>query len=510
MKRVSLRRALTDRGLLGSILDGDSWLAWRSILLASMGEVLTADERAAFQSLTNRPAEPLQRVEELWVICGRRGGKTRAAATLAVFLAALCDHRAKLAVGERPIVLCLAANTKQASVAFSYACGVLDSVPLLARLVTNRTSDTLSLATGVDLEIRAASFKGLRGVTSVAVIADEAAFWPNDEAANADSEILAAVRPSLATTLGPLIVISSPYARRGEVFNTWRAHYGPTGDARILVAQGASRDFNPSLSQAVVDRAIERDAASASAEYLGQFRSDLEIFVTREVVEACVDSGVHERAPSDFRHHAFVDPSGGSSDSMTLAIGHVEGKVVILDAIRERRPPFSPEAVVDEFSDLLKRYRIASVVGDAYGGNWPREKFAQHGVSYIVAGRNRSELYLSLLPELNSGTVRLLDNQRLVAQLVGLERRTSRTGKDAIDHMPGQHDDIGNATAGVVHLLRSEATLSPTVSWNALLAAQPGGNGGWFKSASNNPAANWTAAGGYGGARKFFGDHPGG
>jgi hypothetical protein len=69
------------------------------------------------------------------------------------------------------------------------------------------------------------------------VIATEAAFWQTDEGSgNPDSEILNAVRPSLATTHGPLIIITSPYARRGEVWDVYRRHYGPQGDPLILVA----------------------------------------------------------------------------------------------------------------------------------------------------------------------------------------------------------------------------------------------------------------------------------
>jgi hypothetical protein len=34
---------------------------------------------------------------------------------------------------------------------------------------------------------------------------------------------------------------------------------------------------------------------------------------------------------------------------------------------------------------------------------------------------------------------------RLVAQIVGLERRTARGGRDSIDHAPGAHDDVANA-----------------------------------------------------------------
>jgi hypothetical protein len=55
-----------------------------------------------------------------------------------------------------------------------------------------------------------------------------------------------------------------------------------------------------------------------------------------------------------------------------------------------------------------------------------------------------------LLPLLNSRRCELLDNTRLVTQLVNLERRTSRGGRDSIDHSPGAHDDLANCVAGVL------------------------------------------------------------
>jgi hypothetical protein len=146
----------------------------------------------------------------------------------------------------------------------------------------------------------------------------------------------------------------------------------------------------------------------------------------------------------------FVDPSGGSSDSMTVAVAHKEGDVVILDAVRERRTPFSPEAVVEDFSTLLKTYHVAKVQGDRYGGEWPREVFRRHGIEYLVADKNRSELYLALLPLINSRRVDLLDDARLIGQLANLERRTVRSGRDSIDHSPGAHDDVANAVAGAL------------------------------------------------------------
>jgi len=149
---------------------------------------------------------------------------------------------------------------------------------------------------------------------------------------------------------------------------------------------------------------------------------------------------------------AFADPSGGSSDSMTLAIAHREGDKLILDCTRERRPPFSPSDVVAEFAAVMKSYGVSSVTGDRYGGEWPREQFRDHGIWYNTADKVKSDLYLELLPRVMGCTVELLDNTKLVAQLCALERRTSRSGRDSIDHAPGGHDVVVNAVAGAIEL----------------------------------------------------------
>jgi hypothetical protein len=222
------------------------------------------------------------------------------------------------------------------------------------------------------------------------------------------------------------------------------------------VAQGASRDFNPSLPQSVVDRALERDAQAAAAEYLGEFRGDIQAFVAREAVEACVSPSVLERAPvSTVGYFAFVDPSGGSSDSMTLAIGHRElDGTIVIDCLRERRAPFSPDAVVSDFVDALRSYRALTVYGDRYGGEWPRERFSKYGITYFSCNAVKSDLYLHALPMIMAGKVDLLDNPRLVGQLCGLERRTGRGGRDTVDHRSGGHDDVANACAGVIYVAR--------------------------------------------------------
>jgi hypothetical protein len=274
----------------------------------------------------------------------------------------------------------------------------------------------------------------------------------------------------------------------------------------VLVWQAGTRDMNPTVPESYIARHLADDPARATAEYLATFRSDIESFVSLDVIEAAVIAGRHELPRAEHvKYHAFVDPSGGSSDSMTLAIAHMSGNRVTLDAIRERRAPFSPDDVVREFVATLKSYGISKVVGDRYGSEWPRERFKAHGVSYVVSDKVKSELYLTLLPLLNSGRIELLDSQRLINQLTGLERRTSRAGKDSIDHPPGAHDDVCNAVAGAV-VLAAAAAAHPQPK---IVAPSIFSNGQWWDAPVTSGQRPPTTTelfyrSGYGGGRDPF------
>jgi hypothetical protein len=88
-----------------------------------------------------------------------------------------------------------------------------------------------------------------------------------------------------------------------------------------------------------------------------------------------------------------------------------------------------------------------------------------HGVDYQTASQPKSDIYLTLLPLINSGRVELLDHPRLTAQLCALERRTARGGRDSIDHAPGAHDDVINAAAGAfVYAAQRRAQEMPIVA----------------------------------------------
>jgi hypothetical protein len=460
-RRFTIIDAINDGNLFAPwFRNRSTWASWFAFLTALFGLPLTAEQLELYRDCTGRETPPTTPATEAFLICGRRSGKSFILALTAVYLAAFHHYRQFLAPGERGTIMVIAADRKQARTIFRYIGGLLTKVPMLARMVSRQTAEAFDLNNDVSIEVAVASFRSVRGYTVVAALLDELAFWRSDESANPDTEIIAAIRPAMATIPNAMLLCaSSPYAQRGALFSAFKQHHGRDGN--VLVWRAPTRAMNPTVPQGVIDAAMEADPASAAAEYLAQFRTDVETFVARDVVEAAIIPGRHELPRVErVRYFAFVDPSGGSSDSMTLCVAHMRGNTCVLDLIRERRAPFSPDGVVKEFADALRSYGVGKVHGDKYAAEWPRERFRVHDIEYRVADKTKSDLYLTLLPLLNSGRVELLDDKRLVAQLCGLERRTSRSGKDSIDHVPGGHDDVANALAGAV-VIAAQAAARP-------------------------------------------------
>jgi hypothetical protein len=473
-KPMNILRACSDAKLFRPwFRNPDSWVAWHAFLKALFALPMTDDDRTVYQQCTGRTEAPATPATEAWLICGRRAGKSFVLALTAVYLACFHNYRRFLAPGERGVIMLIARDRRQTRVILGYIRALLTQVPMLKQMIERETADGFEIQGDITIEVQTASYRGVRGYAIVAALLDELAFWPTDDAADPDYAIIDALRPGMSQFYpnSMLLCASSPYARRGALHDAYKRHFGQDGD--VLVWKAPTRTMNPTISQAVVDAAMARDAADASAEYLAEFRSDIEAFCPIEVVESVTGDYV-ERAPlSQHRYSAFVDPSGGSSDSFTMAISHREGEKVVIDAVRDVRPPFSPEATINDFTLLLKQYRVDRVTGDKYAGEFPRELFRRRGIKYLVADKTKSDLYRDLLPGLNSGRVLLPRNDRLTNQLVGLERRVTRAGKDSIDHSPGAHDDLANAVAGAFDVALVRIPTPILAAWDGSSAWWP-------------------------------------
>jgi hypothetical protein len=482
---ANILAAIANEWWWGEWFKHGDWSAWRAFLAALFGLPMSEQQLTTYRECTGRTAAPMAQAREAWAVCGRRAGKTRIMATVAAWLACFCDWRPWLSPGEKATVMIVAADRRQARTALRYLRSLITQHPLLKQLVVRETAEEIELSCGATIEVQTASFRS-RGYSVAAILADEVAFWRDDEGgANPAAEIFTALRPSMATLPRSLLMVATtPHARRGIVYSTWRRHWAQDGDP-ILVWKAPTRAMNATVPQSVVDEAIQLDPASAASEFGGEFRTDVETFITREVVDACTIPGRFELPRvAGIPYVCAVDPSGGSGDSFAAAVAHYDHRTrrAVLDAVRERRSPLSPDDCAIEYAALAKSYGVHRVTGDNYAREWPRERFRVHGVHYDPAERTKNEAYLELLPLLNGGRVELLDHRRMLAQLCALERRTARGGRDTVDHPRGAHDDLINAAALALVLAVNGETGKLIVPRAAIIAGmmRPPPNPRWW------------------------------
>lgn len=456
------------------------WTPWRAFVAAVFGLPMTDEELAIYRKCTGRVNPPTEQVEEAWMICGRRARKSATAAVIASFVGAYWDHDSYTAPDEPARIPVLAKDKDEAGTIKGFMDAIF-RIPALSWMVVKADgreerfppAETVRLATGCVARVTAATIGAGRSKAVPLALLDEIAFFKTGEAANPDKEIVRAIRPAMTTVPHPLLVgLSSPYAKKGVLWEKFKEHYG-RGGSPVLVWQADTLTMHPGNPQVAVhvQKETAKDPVSAKAEYWAQFRDDVVMFISEDVVDRVTDVGVVERPPiKGVQYVAFVDPSGGTSDSMTLAIAHWEQERVVLDLLREERAPFKPTPVTERFCRVLARYEIKTVEGDAYAGEWPREGFdrgfcdhegeackpnpngvcaLRYSVAYAVSDFSKREIYRDVLPILTNERPSLLDNATLKDQLTGLERRTGTSG-DLIDHPDGAHDDVANAAAGAI------------------------------------------------------------
>src|SRR5260221_11494625 len=228
---MNILQAMNDPKLFGPWFRGDSWMRWRAFLAALFCVPMTDEMRATYKQHSGRDDVPVERPSECFLVCGRRAGKSIISSFVATYLACFVDHSACLVAGEVAVVLLLAADRAQATILLRYISAFFDRIPLLSQMVTERTKESLTLSNGVRLQVSTSDYRTVRGFTVLACLADEIAFWrSSDDSPNADSEVLAAVRPAMSTVPHALLLaLSSPYSRRGELWKVFQEYHGKAG-----------------------------------------------------------------------------------------------------------------------------------------------------------------------------------------------------------------------------------------------------------------------------------------
>jgi len=449
--------------------DLSTWKNWYSTLKAIYGLEMDSEEEQFYQEHTKRKSVQEGGFSESYFVAGRRSGKSKIAALIATYEGIYGNWEKYLSKGEKAYIFLLCVDKLQSRVLFDYVCGYLESFPEIVKKIT---AQEIFLNNGIIISIKTASFRGVRGYGCACIVADELNFWRDSETSrNPASEIITALLPTLYPE-SKLIGLSSPYAKFGYFYQTYKENYG-NEESETLVIQAPTKKFNPTYSDRLIERLRKRDPEAWKSEYMAEFRDDVAQYLTEEQLEKVIEKYVFLPRQEGVQYYAFVDPSGGRSDSMTMGICHRDDLAIIVDRIEERCAPISnPRDVVSEFAVILNEYGISQVVGDRFSGNWCSGSFLDHGITYIPAQLDKNRIYVEALGLINLRTVILPDNEKMKNQFMSLERRTRSGGVDTIDHPPGCHDDIANAISGAITIASKQQYLPPQF-WDKKMPVYP-------------------------------------
>ncbi|MBI5531510.1 MAG: hypothetical protein HY898_02265 [Deltaproteobacteria bacterium] len=446
-------------------------LAQRTVLKSFWGEPLDADELAMFRTLTgNERAKPNPGgTREAWVCAGRRGGKTtRIAAPCAVAAALDTSLRVGLAPGERLRILTIAPTIEHTRQDFHAIKGLL---AVLGIPHTARDGDLEIELSGAPVLFQSAvaTALGPRSGTAGFVVIDEAALLPTTpEAVGYDKDVIASVKPALATTGGRLLVLSSPWAQAGEHYRLTVKERGKA-TARRVSFWGPTWIWNPSLTEAMTHE-LEEDLRRWQREYAALAGATEDSYFAPTDIDAVVDTGVRERPPVPGQRYAAGLDVAFRRDRTVLTIGHREYRaqlsappldVIVVDLIRVWKPtpgvPLDFDKLMAEVAAIVHRYRDPKVGRDAFASDAVLSALKQRGIASAelsMAPASQALRFDMLAQRIATSRFRLVDEPIAIEELKGLRVKLHAGGRIEIaaPNRSGAHDDCADSIALMVEL----------------------------------------------------------
>lgn len=377
---------------------------------------------------------------------GRRGGKSSSLSRFAVAFA-LAYPRGAVPPGDVGVVAFISTARDEASQRIRTIRAILDALGIGYRPIEH----------GIELSDRPVAFKvfvatiaGVSGFTSILVIADEVAKWrDSDSGANPATEVLASVRPTMATQSHARIVLSSsPLGTEdahARAFDEGDTDFQVTAFAPTWVA-------NPTVSEAETHR-LEPDARVWAREYAAEPQgAKLAAFDPEAIARAFVPRPLGQR----FQRFGVIDASSGKKDSWTYAVAgwaaepnaH-EARVLVFDYVAGYEGSFWQQRTADEIvrdvSRELRSRGCSRVFGDQRESFALSALFTRHGLTFeelpwTAPRKERAVGYLRSL--LRDGRLFLPPHERLRAELRDFEERISpSSGALTFGARGAGHDD---------------------------------------------------------------------
>lgn len=445
----------------------ESWKNWLTFLRTIYAIPFESEEEAAsYQHFTARSQPPSAPFEEIWMACGRRGGKSFISATIAIYEALTGRWSERLSGGEAATIYIIACDKQQSRNVFRYCAGLLNVVA--PEQILRSTREQIELRNGVEISIRAGNYAALRGASVALALIDEAAYL-KDESGNYASpvqEIVRSLKPALIPgggddPAGKIIFLSTPRSKAGMMFESFEEYWG-RDDLDTICWRGTTQEMHPGyISEAKIAKDLRADPSFYKAEWLGQWRDDVSnLFDVEKLHSAMKD---HQPLPHNPKENyiGFIDSSQGRHDSFCFAVGfrYKQSDQIVIARTWEWMAPFQPSEIVAECAAAAREYHCGSLYADANSIGWVEEEFMKHRILVNLTKQSKSQLYVEFQGLVQLGKCWLVNDRRAEQQFLQLERSENRDGSWRVDHPKygNAMDDLANAIAGCAVTIFKEA-----------------------------------------------------
>ena len=382
---------------------------------------------------------------------GRRGGKSSTLCRVAV--AELMAGKHEVPTGDVAVFAFISVKKAEARERLSTICQILAALNIP---FTRRNDEVRIDGRPMCFRVYSASFRTAVGMTCCGIICDEVSRWRDEETgANPAREVLASVRPSMATIVGAHEFLSS------SPWSTLDAHHdafemGNTKDQ--LVFHAATWQANPSISY---DRCcdLEPDESVREREYGAiPMRAGLSAFFDSAAIDDAIDPTLElpRRAQEGDSVTSGAD-FGFRRDSSAIVVCHrdAEGHIYRVADMLELRPskdvPLKPSETVNAFATILRRHDLKAVMADGHYREAISEHLANANMGLVdgpAGAIGNTKVYVNARSLFHQGRVRIPDDDQIRRDLIEIQHRPTPNGGLRIvlpRRQGGGHADVVSA-----------------------------------------------------------------
>lgn len=338
-------------------------------------------------------------------------------------------------------VLVIAPTQRQSSNLFNKIRDFAQKHALLRKSIVRHTQTMIEFTNKSRIYALPSGYdgSGIRGYTADLMIIDEAAFIPE--------EVFPAILPMLATTKGQLVLLSTPFGRRGFFYDCWK-------DKKY-----SKHDYPSSVSPLISDSFLKDQKAKLTdieyrTEYLAEFVDEAGSYFPMSLINKCIrDYSILNQGEIGKTYFAGIDWAKYQDSTVIAVVERGEDYHRIVHLKEFKGVPY--EVSISYFKSLLSRFNILRVYADRGAGERQIEEIRSLGVNVVplyFTTTSKIDIYqnLKFLMEneiIHIPSPEIKETKTLINQLADFTYNLSPHGNLIFTKGKKEHDDYVDALA---------------------------------------------------------------